>query len=112
MSPGSDAIFEGINFFGTARRTFHDRHGRPFLPGVRIAGKTGTLSGSDPYRGYTWWVGFAPAEAPTIAVAALAVNTPLWRIKASYVAREALRYYLVERPTEEAAAAAEEATSP
>jgi hypothetical protein len=26
------------------------------------------------------------------------VNTPLWRIKGSYLAREALRYYLVEKP--------------
>ena len=43
-------------------------------------------------------VGFAPADNPTIAVAAVVVNTPLWRIKASYVAREALRYYLVENP--------------
>lgn len=85
---------------GTSRRTFHDNQGRPFLPGVSVAGKTGTLSGRDPYRGYTWWVGFAPTEAPTIALAALVVNTPRWRIKANYVAREALRYYLVERPRE------------
>jgi len=91
---------------GTARRTFHDGAGRPFLPGIRVAGKTGTLSGSDPYRGYTWWVGFAPADRPTIALAALVVNTPRWRIKASYLAREALRYYLVERPRREAALAA------
>jgi cell division protein FtsI/penicillin-binding protein 2 len=97
---------------GTARRTFHDQHGRPFLPDIRVAGKTGTLSSERPYRGYTWWVGFAPADAPTIAVAALAVNTPLWRIKAAYIAREALRYYLVERPAEETALAAEEAESP
>jgi penicillin-binding protein A len=83
---------------GTARRTFHDDAGRPFLPNVRVAGKTGTLSGSDPYRGYTWFVGFAPADAPTIAVAAVVVNTPEWRIKASYVAREALREYLVASP--------------
>ncbi len=80
---------------GTARRTFHDAAGRPFLPDIRVAGKTGTLSGSSPYRGYTWWVGFAPVDAPRIAVAALVVNTPRWRIKASYVAREALRAYLV-----------------
>ena len=99
---------------GTARRTFHDRSGTPFLPGIRVAGKTGTLSGTDPYRGYTWWVGFAPADRPTIAVAAVVVNTPEWRIKASYVAREALRWYLVERPSiatsPEAASAA--ATAP
>ncbi len=83
---------------GTARSAFHDPAGRPFLPGIAVAGKTGTLSAERPYRGYTWWVGFAPAENPTIAVAALVVNTPRWRIKASYVAREALRYYLVDRP--------------
>jgi cell division protein FtsI/penicillin-binding protein 2 len=82
---------------GTARRAFHDNQGRPFLPGIAVAGKTGTLSAQTPYRGYTWWVGFAPAEQPTIAVAVLVVNTPRWRIKASLVAREALRYYLVER---------------
>lgn len=90
---------------GTARRTFHDPAGVPFLPGIAIAGKTGTLSGENPYRGYTWWVGFAPAEHPTIAVAALVVNTPMWRIKASFVAREALRYHLVQGPHERAEAA-------
>ncbi|MCA9575501.1 MAG: penicillin-binding protein [Myxococcales bacterium] len=91
---------------GTARRSFHDNAGNAFLPGVRIAGKTGTLTGSDPYRGYTWWVGFAPADAPTIAVAALVVNDPAWRVKASYMAREALRYYLVEAPRVDARAEA------
>jgi membrane peptidoglycan carboxypeptidase len=89
---------------GTASRTFRDPHGVPFIPGVAIAGKTGTLSGSNPYRGYTWWVGFAPADRPTIALAAVVVNTPLWRIKASYVAREALRYHLVLAPAERARA--------
>lgn len=83
---------------GTARSAFHDPAGRPFLPGIAVAGKTGTLSAERPYRGYTWWIGFAPADHPTIALAALVVNTPRWRIKASYLAREALRYYLVERP--------------
>lgn len=91
---------------GTGRRSFHDDAGRPFLPDIRVAGKTGTLSGAEPYRGYTWFVGFAPADAPTIAVAALVVNTPEWRIKASYLAREALREYLVERPAREARAQA------
>jgi len=80
---------------GTARRTFHDQRGNAFLPGIVVAGKTGTLSAERPYRGYTWFVGFAPADEPRIAVAALAVNTPRWRIKAPYIAREALREYLM-----------------
>lgn len=83
---------------GTCRRTFHDARGRPLLRGIEVAGKTGTLSSERPYRGYTWWVGFAPASEPTIALAVLVVNDPAWRIKAAQVAAETLRYYLVERP--------------
>ncbi len=83
---------------GTSRSAFHDERGVAFLPGIAVAGKTGSLDRNDPYRAYSWWVGHAPADHPTIAVAALVVNTPLWRIKGSYLAREALRYYLVEKP--------------
>jgi cell division protein FtsI/penicillin-binding protein 2 len=82
---------------GTSRSAFFDPHGKPFLPNIKVAGKTGSLSSDQPYRAYSWWIGFAPEESPQIAVAALIVNTPKWRIKASYLAREALRYYLVER---------------
>lgn len=81
---------------GTARGAFFDDHGLAFLPGVQVAGKTGSLSTSSPYRAYSWWVGFAPIDKPKIAVAALVVNDPKWRIKGSYVAREALRKYLLE----------------
>jgi len=84
---------------GTSRKAFYDPAGRPFLPGIKVAGKTGSLSSERPYRAYNWWIGFAPADNPTIAVSALVVNTPKWRIKGSYVGREALRHYLVEGPT-------------
>jgi cell division protein FtsI/penicillin-binding protein 2 len=83
---------------GTSRSAFHDPKGRPFLPGVAVAGKTGSLSSERPYRAYSWFVGYAPEDAPKIALAALIVNTPKWRIKASYLAREALRQYLVPGP--------------
>ncbi len=76
---------------GTARRSFFDAEGNAFLPGVRVAGKTGTLSEESPYRGYTWFIGYAPADAPRVAVAALVVNTPRWRIKAPHLAMVALR---------------------
>lgn len=80
---------------GTAKKAFWDPRGRPFLPGIEVAGKTGTLSRYNPHRTYNWWVGYAPVDDPQIAVAALVVNDPKWRIKASYVAREALRNYLI-----------------
>lgn len=89
---------------GTGRRSFHDERGNPFLPDITVAGKTGSLSAERPYRGYTWFVGYAPADNPTIALAALVVNTPRWRIKAAFVAREALRYHLVQGPRERARA--------
>jgi cell division protein FtsI/penicillin-binding protein 2 len=86
---------------GTARSWFHDPEGREFLPDVDVAGKTGTLTGEKPYRGYNWFVGFAPVDDPEIAVASLVVNKPKWRIKAGYTAREAIRWYLHERPEPE-----------
>ncbi len=74
---------------GTSHEAFYDR-GRPYLGSIEVAGKTGSLSASDPYRAYSWWVGFAPVDAPKIAIAALVVNGPQWRIKSSFVARDAL----------------------
>lgn len=76
---------------GSAFKAFHDEHGRPYLPGIEVAGKTGTLSDDKTNRHYTWFVGFAPSERPTVAISALVVNTPTWHIKASQLAREVLR---------------------
>ncbi|MCC7536934.1 MAG: penicillin-binding protein [Deltaproteobacteria bacterium] len=95
---------------GTSRRTFFDPQGVAFLPGIEIAGKTGTLNGSNPFRGYTWWVGFAPADAPRIALAVLVVNTPIWRVKANFVARETLRAFFGAHPVHGAADAGVHAT--
>jgi penicillin-binding protein A len=79
---------------GTSRTAFHDARGRAYLPGIGIAGKTGSLSDSNPYRAYSWWVGFAPADKPRIAVAALVVNGAKWKIKASALARDTLQFAL------------------
>ena len=83
---------------GTSRSAFHDPKGQPFLPGIAVAGKTGSLSSESPYRAYSWFIGYAPEDRPRIALAALVVNTPKWRIKSSYLAREALRNYLIRKP--------------
>lgn len=82
---------------GSAYKTFHDRRRRAFLPNITVAGKTGTLTRHKKNRHYTWFVGFAPADAPEVAVSALVVNTPKWRIKGPDLARDALRAYFAQR---------------
>jgi peptidoglycan glycosyltransferase len=93
---------------GTARRSFRDRRGHPYLP-VEVAGKTGTLfyrgrsgdpglPGAAPSDGgplgYSWFVGFAPADHPKIAFAVLLGNPIAWQVKAHAVARRLVADYL------------------
>jgi len=76
---------------GTARSAFRTRGGAPLLGPVRVAGKTGSLSGEDPDGRYEWFIGVAPAENPRVAVAVLLVQGDLWWRNASQVAAEVLR---------------------
>jgi cell division protein FtsI/penicillin-binding protein 2 len=89
---------------GTSRRAFHDAKGQPFLPGVTVAGKTGTLTDAGARKYYTWFSGFAPEKpapgAAQVAIAALVVNGPVWKIKANVLARDVLRAYFASQGTE------------
>ena len=76
---------------GTARRAFRQRNGRPLLGSIQVAGKTGSLSGTDPKGRYEWFVGVAPAEAPRIAIAVLVVQERIWRRNASQIASDVLQ---------------------
>ena len=94
---------------GTARHSFRDRKGNPTLP-IEVAGKTGTLfyrgRPHDPtlpstvvtleagQLGYSWFVGFAPADHPKIAFAVLLGNPIAWPLKAHFVARQVISNYL------------------
>jgi penicillin-binding protein A len=82
---------------GTCYRAFHDAKGRAFLPNIAVAGKTGTLTRNETDQFYTWFVGFAPARAPEVAIAVLAVNGSTWRVKANVVARDMLRAYFASK---------------
>ena len=83
---------------GTATPVFRERH-RNILGDIEVAGKTGSLSiHKAPFKDYSWFVGFAPADDPKIAVAAVVVNGLKWRVHAPYIAREALKMYLVGGP--------------
>jgi cell division protein FtsI/penicillin-binding protein 2 len=85
---------------GTCWHAFHDGRGLAFLPGLGVAGKTGTLTDGETARFYTWFTGYAPVEArpgvPQIAIAVLVVNGPTWQVKANVVARDVLRAYFAE----------------
>ena len=89
---------------GTSYRAFHDVRGLSFLPGITVAGKTGTLTGAQDQRFYTWFTGFAPSrpvdalpKLPQVAIAVLVVNRPQWHVKANVVARELLREYFARQ---------------
>jgi penicillin-binding protein A len=91
---------------GTSYRAFHDAKGTAFLPGVAVAGKTGTLTDPTTNRYYTWFTGFAPSRPPVqagangtpkqVAIAVLVVNQPTWQVKANVVARDMLRAYFAQ----------------
>jgi peptidoglycan glycosyltransferase len=44
------------------------------IPGVAVAGKTGTAQQAEGEPPHAWFVGFAPAQRPTIAVAVVVLN--------------------------------------
>jgi cell division protein FtsI/penicillin-binding protein 2 len=85
---------------GTSWRAFHDGKGGAFLPGVPVAGKTGTLTDAETKRYYTWFTGYAPSHPQPgvrqVAVAVLVVNGPTWQVKANVIARDVLRAYFAE----------------
>jgi cell division protein FtsI/penicillin-binding protein 2 len=85
---------------GTSWRAFHDGKGGAFLPGVTVAGKTGTLTDAETKRYYTWFTGYAPSHPQPgvrqVAVAVLVVNGPAWQVKANVIARDVLRAYFAE----------------
>jgi cell division protein FtsI/penicillin-binding protein 2 len=78
---------------GTSRKAFRLKRREQSLRGITIGGKTGSLTGEDPPGKYSWFVGMAPMEAPEIAIAALVINGPRWKIKASEVAKNGFAAY-------------------
>jgi cell division protein FtsI/penicillin-binding protein 2 len=75
---------------GTARRAFRKRSGRPLLGDIKVAGKTGSLAGTNPDGRYEWFIGAAPADDPKVAIASLLVQGDLYWRNASQVAADVL----------------------
>ncbi|MGB0589530.1 MAG: penicillin-binding transpeptidase domain-containing protein [Myxococcota bacterium] len=82
---------------GTAKK-FFIKNGREKIRGVSFAAKTGHLSGGEGLHGhYSWFVAFAPAEEPEVAVAALVVNGEVWTTKGAVLAQRFLASYFNDK---------------
>jgi cell division protein FtsI/penicillin-binding protein 2 len=78
---------------GTSHRTFGTPERTPLLHDMDVAAKTGSLSGWTPSVHFEWFAGVAPVGSPRLALSALVVNDNRWKIKGSYVGKEAFNSY-------------------
>ncbi|MEE2662603.1 MAG: penicillin-binding transpeptidase domain-containing protein [Myxococcota bacterium] len=81
---------------GTARAAFRTPRG-PRLGHVRVAGKTGNLTGSAPHARYEWFAGTAPAEDPRVAVAVLQAHGHLWWKMSAQIAADVFAELFCEK---------------
>jgi len=61
------------------------------IPGVNVAGKTGTAENRPGEAPHGWFLGFAPAENPTVVVAVVVENTPEGGITAAPLGAQVMR---------------------
>ncbi len=81
---------------GSAAKAFRGKGGLPRT--TKVAGKTGTLSTTEPMNlQYSWFVGFAPADQPEVSIAVILGNTDLWWLKGNTAARMVLAQALADR---------------
>ena len=68
------------------------------VPGVTVAGKTGTAQLGGSGEPNSWFIGFAPAEAPTIALAVIVEQGGGGAARAAPLAGTLLRAYFAAQP--------------
>lgn len=64
------------------------------IPGITVAGKTGSAQDEKKNATHSWFVAFAPAENPEIALAVIVENGGVGGKRAAEVAREVIKSYL------------------
>src|SRR5262249_40853739 len=72
---------------GTAAKAFRRPDGTPYLQGIPVAAKTGTLIGGAPVRMYSWFAGYAPSTKPEVALTVMLGNDLRWHTKANVIGR-------------------------
>src|SRR5262249_49831846 len=67
---------------GSAAKSFHHHK-------FKVAGKTGTLTTTEPFEmENSWFVGYAPADAPQVIVSVMLGNSDNWRLRGHEAARK------------------------
>jgi peptidoglycan glycosyltransferase len=66
------------------------------VPGINVAGKTGTAEVGNGKNPHSWFVGFAPAEDPTIVFSIIIENAGAGGVEAAHVFKEMVNEYLKE----------------
>jgi penicillin-binding protein A len=80
---------------GTARSSF--RRSKYLLEKLEIGGKTGTLTGGEPYGRRDWFVSYAKLNEEKndkgISLCVMIVNKKKWYVKSALVAKNIMEYY-------------------
>jgi peptidoglycan glycosyltransferase len=80
---------------GTARASF--RRSKYLLDKLEIGGKTGSLTGGDPYGKRDWFVSYAKSNEDKndkgISICIMIVNQKKWYVKSSLIAKNIMEYY-------------------
>lgn len=79
-------------------RAVNGRYGQLFtrgaqLPGIQVAGKTGTAQIDGPGQPHSWFIGFAPANNPQVVIAVLVEQGGSGSSKAAPIAGQMLAAY-------------------
>ncbi|MEK7689641.1 MAG: penicillin-binding transpeptidase domain-containing protein, partial [Bdellovibrionota bacterium] len=84
---------------GTSRRSFRGFNRGP-ARGVEVGGKTGSLTGYEPFGKYDWFVGYATGRGRSISIAVMTAHRKYWKVKSSYLARKFIESYYRRVPNQ------------
>lgn len=88
-------LFQATITQGTARASF--RRSRYLLDKLEIGGKTGSLTGGEPFGKRDWFVSYAKSledkNDKGISICVMIVNQKRWYVKSSLVAKNIMEFY-------------------
>ncbi len=90
-------MMEYTTTVGTSKREFLAASSRPTMGGIRVAAKTGTLSGDNPKGLNNWFIAAAPIENPQLAIAVITVDAG-YSSKASHLGRRVFEKFFNVAP--------------